>query len=97
MWYIYDENTSQVVSKSDYEVSGVPCAYMDEDIDLTIYTVTVGNVQEVNGINTITFVTKKLKSNFELTEQIKVQNSLLVSQQEQLASIQEAIDFILMA
>lgn len=96
MWYLYNENYI-ITSKSETEPEESNKVFYDDDLELGLFKVTVGNIQEVNGIPTITYITKKLKSNFELAEQIKEQNALLVSQQEQLASIQEAIDFILMA
>lgn len=71
MWYIYDKDSCNVISTSETEVPDVLCAYMGEDIDLNIYNVIVGNVQEMNGVKTVTFVTKKLKSNYELASKIK--------------------------
>lgn len=96
MWYLYDENYI-VISKSETEPVESNKVYYDEELDLDMYKVTVGSIQDVDGRPTITYIAKKLKSNYELAQQIKEQNSLLVLQQEQLASIQDAIDFILMA
>lgn len=96
MWYLYNENYI-IISKSRTEPEETNKVYYDEELDLDMYKVTVGSIQDVDGRPTITYITKKLKSNYELAQQIKEKNSLLVSQQEQLASIQNAIDFILMA
>lgn len=96
MWYLYNENYV-ITSKSETEPEESNKVYYDEELDLDTYKVTVGSIQDVDGRSTITYIAKKLKSNYELAQQIKEQNSLLVSQQEQLASIQDAIDFILMA
>lgn len=94
MWYLYDENYV-VLYKSKTEPEQSNKVFYDEDIDLDLFKITIGSIQDINGVPTITYITKKIKSDFELLARIKEQNVVVTAQQDKINELSSTVDFLM--
>lgn len=77
MYYLYDEQTSEIYSKSDTQPESDLYCTSDVDFDLTLYRVIVGAVSEDKHL---TYYTQKARPTEQLAQVIKgqqVENDVL--------------------
>lgn len=86
MWYLYDDNYF-LISKSHTEPEESNKVFYNDDLELDLFTVVVGNIQEIDGVPTITYLSRKIKSNYKLAMKVK-------EQQDEAHQLKEEIELL---